>query len=99
MPSTRSVTCSRRAEASVSSWRISVNSIATAATSVKAQRWCRKAKSVDMGALSIRWSIGQDHDGIDCWRQQEQRDEDHLVRQGRSTMRRLLFAAIATVCL
>ena len=38
MPSTRSVTCNRRADASVSSCRISVNSIAIAATSVKAHR-------------------------------------------------------------
>ena len=38
MPSTMSVTCNRRAEASVSSCRISVNSTASAATSVNAAR-------------------------------------------------------------
>jgi hypothetical protein len=39
MPSTRSVTCSRRADDGVSSQRINTNSMATAATSVKARRW------------------------------------------------------------
>src|SRR5580692_3695464 len=48
MPYTMSVTRSLRAEASVCSCRSSANSIATADTSVKAQRWWRKAKSVDM---------------------------------------------------
>src|SRR5712675_1376416 len=48
MPSTISVTCSLRADSSVNSCRISVSSIATADTSVKAQRWWRKANSVDM---------------------------------------------------
>jgi len=51
MPSTMSVTCSLRAETGVSSWRISTNSIATADTRVKAQRWWRKANSVDMVTL------------------------------------------------
>jgi hypothetical protein len=42
------VTCNLRAEESVNSCRINVNSIATVDTSVKAQRWWRKANSVDM---------------------------------------------------
>ena len=34
--------------------RISTNSIATADTSVKAQRWWRKANSVDMGEVPVK---------------------------------------------
>src|SRR5260221_6995817 len=52
MPYTRSVTCSLRADASVSSPRISANSMAMADTKVKAQRWWRKANSVDMTRAS-----------------------------------------------
>src|SRR6266404_1503275 len=51
MPSTMSVTCSRRADESVSSPRINANSIATADTSVNAQTWWRKANSVDMARI------------------------------------------------
>src|SRR5947209_14906247 len=54
MPSTISVTCSLRAEASVNSPRISANSIATADTSVKALRWWRNANKVDMGGSQER---------------------------------------------
>src|SRR5216684_2544269 len=57
IPSTVSVARSRRAEESVSSCRISVNSIATADTSVKAQRWWRKANSVDMARAPVSWAI------------------------------------------
>src|SRR5260221_1566070 len=68
MPSTMSVTCSRRAEESVNSPRINANSIATADTSVNAQTWWRKANSVDMARAPF-WRIvsaGEADSRCDC---------------------------------
>src|SRR5882757_9091384 len=63
-----SVACSRRAAHRVSSPRSRTNSIATAATSVKAARWCRKAKRTVMGALRVGRNIAvESRSGAVAW--------------------------------